>query len=68
MYLIAERLKRPMQRMFGGKWVSLLGIPPLILAFIPLTIITMIVQRVKVSRRRKRLGSKASEAWVGSWF
>jgi ABC-type Fe3+ transport system permease subunit len=30
MYLIAERLRRPMQRMFGGKWISFMGIPPMI--------------------------------------
>src|SRR5206468_7226022 len=29
MYLISERLKRPMRTMYGGKWISLLGIPPL---------------------------------------
>ncbi|HEV7333325.1 MAG TPA: efflux RND transporter permease subunit [Flavisolibacter sp.] len=28
MYLIAERLKRPMQNMFGGKWVSMFGLLP----------------------------------------
>ena len=28
MYLIAERLRRPMRRQFGGKWISMLGIPP----------------------------------------
>ncbi len=30
MYLISERLKRPMQNMFGGKWVSMAGLFPLI--------------------------------------
>jgi hypothetical protein len=69
MYLIAERLKRPMRRMYGGKWVSFLGIPPLTLIFIPLMIVTMIVQRVKVSRRRRRLkNERVNEAFVGSWF
>src|SRR6185295_7459215 len=38
MYLIAERLRRPMRQMYGGKWVSILGIPPLTLIFIPLMI------------------------------
>jgi multidrug efflux pump len=28
MYLMAERLRRPMRRMYGGKWISFLGIPP----------------------------------------
>jgi multidrug efflux pump subunit AcrB len=36
MYLIAERLKRPMRNMFGGKWISFMGIPPLIFLFIAL--------------------------------
>src|SRR5215216_5459501 len=32
MYLIAERLRRPMRSVYGGKWISMLGIPPLTLA------------------------------------
>jgi len=28
MYLISERLRRPMQNMFGGKWVSMFGLLP----------------------------------------
>ena len=68
MYLIAERLKRPMRRMFGGKWISFLGIPPFIFLFIPLMIITMFVQRAKVARRRKKLRDRGDEAFVGSWF
>ena len=47
MYLIAERLRRPMRRMYGGKWVSFMGIPPLILAFIPLMIWTAIRHMMK---------------------
>jgi multidrug efflux pump subunit AcrB len=30
MYLIAERLKRPMRNQFGGKWVSMAGLFPVI--------------------------------------
>jgi Cu/Ag efflux pump CusA len=30
MYLIAERLKRPMRNLFGGKWVSFLGLLPIV--------------------------------------
>ena len=30
MYLIAERLKRPMRNLFGGKWVSMAGLFPLV--------------------------------------
>jgi multidrug efflux pump len=29
MYLITERLRRPMRRIFGGKWISLAGLLPL---------------------------------------
>jgi multidrug efflux pump subunit AcrB len=67
MYLIAERLRRPMRRMFGGKWISFLGIPPLILLFIPLMIITMITHRIAVKRRRAR-SKNADEVFTGSWF
>ncbi|MBE7171413.1 MAG: efflux RND transporter permease subunit [Williamsia sp.] len=69
MYLIAERLRRPMRRMYGGKWISMVGIPPLTLLFIPLMIVTAIVHRVEVARRRKRLKDQpVNKAFVGSWF
>jgi multidrug efflux pump subunit AcrB len=68
MYLIALRLKRPMQKMYGGKWISMLGIPPLTIIFIPLMFVTMFVQRAKVTKRRRRLGPNAPEAIVGSWL
>lgn len=69
MYLIAERLRRPMRRLFGGRWISLLGIPPLTLLFIPLMIFTMIVHRRDVRRRRRKLkGANVNEAFVGSWL
>ncbi len=68
MYLIAERLKRPMRRQYGGTWVSMLGIPPLTFLFIPLMIITMVRHRMEVNRRFRRLKDKASETWIRSWF
>jgi len=68
MYLIAERLKRPMRRQFGGQWISMLGIPPLTLLFIPLMVVTMLIQRAKVARRKRKLGNKYDERWTGSWF
>jgi multidrug efflux pump subunit AcrB len=69
MYLIAERLRRPMRRMYGGKWISFLGIPPLTLLFIPLVIATMIMHRFDVARRRRKLkGEPVNERFVGSWF
>lgn len=72
MYLIAERLRRPMRRQFGGKWISFLGIPPMIFIFGLLMIITMVLQRITVRRRRNRLTGnpdvKINEAFVGSWF
>lgn len=70
MYLIAERLKRPMRNMFGGKWISILGIPPLTIIFIPLMIAAMIRHRRDVKRRRRKLkgNAKANEAFIGSWL
>lgn len=69
MYLIAERLKRPMRRYFGGKWISFMGIPPMTLLFIPLMIYTMIRHRREVRRRRKKLkDAPVNEGFIGSWF
>src|SRR5262249_18882875 len=42
MYLISERLRRPMRRMYGGKWISIMGIPPLSIIFLFLMIVTSI--------------------------
>jgi multidrug efflux pump len=70
MYLIAERLKRPMRRYFGGKWVSMMGIPPLTFIFliimIPYTLIRHAIEKSK--RRRSLIGQGVSETWIGSWF
>jgi ABC-type Fe3+ transport system permease subunit len=70
MYLIAERLRRPMRRMYGGKWISMLGIPPLTIIFIPLMFITMIRHNFEVRRRYKKLKNSDSvnHAFFGSWF
>jgi multidrug efflux pump subunit AcrB len=70
MYLISERLKRPMRNMYGGKWISFLGIPPLTLLFIPLMVATMVRQRIKVKRRSRKLRSNpnVNNAFVGSWL
>ncbi len=69
MYLIAERLRRPMRHMYGGRWISLMGIPPLTLVFIPLMIITMIRHRIAKARRKRKLkNERVNEAFVGSWF
>ncbi|MDQ3277777.1 MAG: efflux RND transporter permease subunit [Bacteroidota bacterium] len=69
MYLIAERLRRPMRRMYGGKWISMLGIPPLTLVFIPLMVGTMIKHRFDVRRRRRKLKDQnVNNAFMGSWF
>ncbi|MEO6453945.1 MAG: efflux RND transporter permease subunit [Ginsengibacter sp.] len=55
MYLIAERLRRPMRRQFGGKWISILGIPPLTLIFMPLMATTAFIHNTDVARRRRKL-------------
>jgi hypothetical protein len=68
MYLIAERLRRPMRRMYGGKWISIMGIPPLIFLFMPLMVITAVKHRFEVARRRRKLGNRADETWIRSWF
>jgi len=68
MYLIAERLKRPMRRHYGGKWISLLAIPPFTIVFLLLMVISMLIHNYQVRRRRKKLGEDADERWVGSWF
>jgi len=67
MYLIAERLRRPMRRMFGGKWISMLGIPPLTILFMPLMLVAMLRHRKEVNRRKAKLGYK-DEKWTGSWL
>ena len=38
MYLIAERLRRPMRQMYGGRWISMAAIPPVTLLFIPMMV------------------------------
>jgi Cu/Ag efflux pump CusA len=69
MYLIAERLRRPMRNMFGGRWISMLGIPPLTFLFLPLMVIAMVKHRVKRTKRAEKLkGQAVNEAFIGSWF
>lgn len=69
MYLIAERLRRPMRKLFGGKWISFLGIPPFIFLFMLLMIVTAFVQLATIARRRRKADTKTTnEAFVGSWF
>jgi Cu/Ag efflux pump CusA len=70
MYLISERLKRPMRNMYGGKWISFLGIPPLTLLFIPLMFVTVIRHKRDVARRRRKLrdNDKVNNAFIGSWL
>ena len=70
MYLIAERLRRPMQRMFGGKWISMLGIPPLTLLFLPLMVVALLSHRIKRKRRAEKFAKNphVNELFIGSWF
>jgi multidrug efflux pump subunit AcrB len=67
MYLIAERLRRPMRKMFGGTWISFLGIPPFTFIFLFLMVVAMIKQKIKVKARKNKL-QNANETFVGSWF
>jgi multidrug efflux pump subunit AcrB len=68
MYMIAERLRRPMRRMYGGKWISILAIPPLTPIFIILVFVTMFIHRIEVKKRLARAGSKADKILLGSWL
>jgi multidrug efflux pump subunit AcrB len=70
MYLMAERLRRPMRRHWGGKWISFLGIPPFTIIFLILMFISVFRHASEVAARRKRLQGRrgASETWIKSWF
>ncbi|SKA15315.1 efflux RND transporter permease subunit [Sediminibacterium ginsengisoli] len=70
MYLIAERLRRPMRRMYGGQWVSMMGIPPLTLVFLPMMVVTMIRHRIHRKRREARMRNveTVNKSFTGSWF
>ncbi|MCO5236885.1 MAG: efflux RND transporter permease subunit [Chitinophagaceae bacterium] len=69
MYLIAERLKRPMRRHFGGKWISMMGIPPFTIIFLVFLVpYTLVRHKIDVVRRKRKLGKTADAVWTGSWF
>ena len=68
MYIIAERLKRPMRRHFGGKWISFLGIPPLTFIFIPLMFVTVYLHKKNVKRRNANNNANGDTTINGSWF
>lgn len=69
MYLIAERLKRPMRNMYGGKWISMMGIPPLTILFIPLMLITMVKHLIDKNKRARIVDPEnTNQAFIGSWF
>ena len=68
MYLMAERLRRPMRRHFGGKWISMLGIPPLTFIFIPLMLLSTWIQKRNVARRKAKNNANGDEVINGSWF
>ena len=68
MYLIAERLRRPMRRHFGGKWISMLGIPPLTIIFIPLVFVTMYLHKKNVKRRIANRNANGDATVNGSWY
>ena len=68
MYIIAERLRRPMRRHFGGKWISMLGIPPLTFVFIPLMFITTFIHRRNQKRRMANNNANGDKTINGSWY
>ena len=68
MYLIAERLRRPMRRMFGGKWVSMMGIPPLTIIFMLMMIVTSLWHSFVDVPRRRRKNGQANDTFNRSWL
>ena len=68
MYLIAERLRRPMRRHFGGKWISMLGIPPLTFIFLPLMFVTAFIHRRNEKRRNANNNANGDKTINGSWY
>jgi Cu/Ag efflux pump CusA len=71
MYLMAERLRRPMRRHWGGKWVSFMGIPPFTIIFLLMVFISMIRHGSEVAVRRRRAALRkqpVDETWIRSWF
>jgi hypothetical protein len=57
-----------MRKMFGGKWISFLALPPITILFLLLVVAATIRQRIIVARRRRKVQGKADETWIGSWF
>ena len=68
MYLIAERLKRPMRRHFGGRWISMLGIPPLTFIFLPFMVISIWLHKKNVKRRMAKNNASGDPVINGSWY
>jgi multidrug efflux pump subunit AcrB len=69
MYLMAERLKRPMRKLYGGRWVSLMGIPPLTIIFLLMIAVTVVYHFIKINRRRVRLkGQQVNNTFLKSWI
>ena len=68
MYLIAERLRRPMRRHFGGKWISMLGIPPLTFIFLPLMFVTAFIHRRNEKRRNANNNANGDKIINGYWY
>jgi hypothetical protein len=57
-----------MRRHFGGKWISILGIPPLTLIFIPLMFVTTFIHRRNQKRRIANNNANGDEIINGSWY
>ena len=68
MYLMAERLRRPMRRHFGGKWISMLGIPPLTFIFIPFVFVSIWLHNRQVKRRMANNNANGDKIINGSWY
>jgi hypothetical protein len=57
-----------MRRQFGGKWISMLGIPPLTFIFIPLMFVSTWIHNKQVKRRAAKNNANGDTVFNGSWF
>jgi len=57
-----------MRRQFGGKWISMLGIPPLTFIFIPLMFVSTWIHNKQVKRRTALNNANGDTVFNGSWF
>jgi hypothetical protein len=48
-----------MKRMYGGRWISFLGIPPLTILLLPLMIVTSLSHRIARKEEQENTSAKS---------